>query len=100
MHVVDVADAFVALLDSPIQGAVNIGSGKGVALKDIIQIITRFLGNQELVQFGTLSAQPNDPAQLVANVERLHSELNWSPTHDLEEGIKQVIAWWKTNFEA
>ena len=99
MHVVDVADAFVTLLDSPLQGVINIGSGKGIMLKEIIEIITNTLGRAELIQFGALAARPNDPPQLIAKTHRLNNELNWHPRYGLKEGLHQVIDWWKLKKE-
>ncbi len=97
MHVTDVAEAFVALLDSDVQGVVNIGSGRGVALKEMIEIITDSLGKTALIQLGALSSMPDDPAHLIAQTDRLNHELNWNPKYTLEEGLNQVIKWWQND---
>jgi nucleoside-diphosphate-sugar epimerase len=95
LHVQDVADAFVALLDSEVQGVVNIGSGVGVSLRQVIETIIERLGDRELVQFGALPAPQNDPASLIADTKRLKEEVRWSPHFNLEHGLNEAITWWK-----
>jgi nucleoside-diphosphate-sugar epimerase len=95
LHVEDVACAFAALLDSELQGSVNIGSGKGVALKQVIEKITDQLQGRELIQFGAIPSLLKEPAELIADTRRLNEELQWSPRYSLEEGLHQTISWWK-----
>lgn len=95
LHVTDVAEAFVALLDSQVKGAVNIGSGQGVTLLEVAKKITENLGGKDLLHFGALSAPLIDPPKIIANTTRLREELQWSPKYLLEEGLKQTISWWE-----
>lgn len=97
LYVQDVADAFVALLNSGVSGAVNIGSGRPVALKDIIYKIAGKVERQDLIQLGALTAPANEPPMLVADVRRLSNEVGWSPGYDLDLGLEQTIAWWKNH---
>ncbi|MBT3368500.1 MAG: NAD-dependent epimerase/dehydratase family protein, partial [Nitrospina sp.] len=55
LYVEDVASAFVSILESDVEGPVNIGSGKAVAVKDLIKKICDHVGNHDLVKFGDLS---------------------------------------------
>lgn len=96
LHVEDVADAFATLLDSEVEGAVNIGSGVGVSLKQVIGHLTDQLGGKERVAFGALASPKNEPLSLVADVARLQDELKWKPKRSLEEGLRSTIAWWKS----
>lgn len=95
LYVQDVADAFIELLDSELQGAVNIASGNPVALRDIIFTIADKLGGNDLIQLGTLTPSPNEPAMLVADVKRLKRELKWCPKIDLHTGLDRTIHWVK-----
>lgn len=95
LHVQDVAEAFVAILDSDLQGAVNIGSGQGISLKQLIEKIADNLGGNDLIQFGKLPAQPNDPPSIIANITKLNTGLKWHPKISLDQGLVQTIAWWK-----
>ncbi len=95
LYVKDVANAFVTLLDSDVQGVVNIASGIGVSLKQIIHKITTKLGDADLVRFGALESPMGDPDSLIASTTRLKDELGWRPQFSLEEGIEETISWWK-----
>jgi nucleoside-diphosphate-sugar epimerase len=95
LHVRDVADALVALLASGVQGAVNVASGAGVALADLLRHAARILGREELLDPGVLPLRPGEPASLVAGVTRLRREVGWTPTITLESGLADTIAWWR-----
>ena len=96
LHVADVADAFAALLDADsVTGAVNIGSGVPVAVKEIVARIADRLGRRELVEMGARPAPPGEPPLLLADIRRLRDEVGWAPRHDLDGGLEQTIGWWK-----
>ncbi|MBI2610894.1 NAD(P)-dependent oxidoreductase [Candidatus Kaiserbacteria bacterium] len=97
LYVEDVADAFVTFLDTDTSGAVNIASGKPVALKDIALEIARQLGKEKLLSFGARGAPENEPPRLVADVSRLRDIVPWKKCTPLEKGIEETIAWWKAN---
>lgn len=97
LHVEDVAHAFVALLSSPVEGAINIASGKGVKLKEISQLLGEKLQGSELIQLGALQTPHQDLPSLVANTQRLSLEVGWQPTHTLEERLMQTIDWWRAH---
>jgi nucleoside-diphosphate-sugar epimerase len=96
LHAADVAGAFVALLESEVKGAVNIGSGEGVALKDVVATIGEELGRPELIRLGALPTRPGDPPRLVADGGRLSSEVGWGPSYGLASGLRDVIGWWRS----
>ena len=95
LYVEDVARAFVALLDSEVLGAVNIASGRAVALKDVAGEIGRILNRPDLVQLNAVAASANEPRYLVADVKRLRDELGWRPEHNLHDGLNKTIVWWQ-----
>ena len=95
LHVQDVADAFVLLLESDVEGPVNIASGVPVALKEIVHAIACKLGGTELVRLGAIPARPSDAPLVVADVTRLTSEVGWRPAYDLQSGLDHTISWWK-----
>jgi len=95
LYVEDVASAFAALLDSPVCGAVNIGSGISRSLGDIARDIACGF-NKDGAAWLTVDRLPtHDPLSIVADVTRLKSEVGWSPSVDWTEGLAKTIAWWK-----
>ena len=91
----DAADALVALLDSNVEGPVNIASGQPVSVADVIQEIANQLERPNLVQLGARPAPETEPPLLSADIARLRDEVEWSPRYDLATGIAETIDWWK-----
>ena len=91
LHVEDVAGAFVALLDSDVEGAVNIASGRPVALREVVLAAAECLGAQERVAFGAIPTPADEPARIVADVGRLTREVGFRARYDLASGIRQTV---------
>ena len=97
MHVQDVANGMVALLDSDVRGAVNIASGQATTLRDIVLGVGRLLGRPDLIQLGAIPARANDTPLVVGDNSRLLREVGWTQQFDLEAGLQHTIDWWKTH---
>lgn len=95
LYVRDVADAFVALLESEVTGSVNIASGQPITIKEIVYKVTNKIGETDLIQFGTIPTPKEEPHLLVADISRLCNEVGWSPKYGLNQGIQETINWWK-----
>lgn len=98
LHVQDVAEAFVALLESNVNGPVNIASGEPIMLKDIIYKIADRFNRKDLIQLGSIQTPLNEPKLLVADVKRLNHEVGWVPKISLDQGLDMTISWWKGRF--
>jgi nucleoside-diphosphate-sugar epimerase len=95
LHVADVGAAFAAVLDSALEGPVNIGSDEPVALADLVERIGRQIGRQDLVQLGARPAAAYEPPVLVPDVHRLRDEAEWRPRFTLNEALSDTVAWWR-----
>ncbi len=94
LHVVDVADALAALVDSDVEGAVNIASGQPVRLADMIWKVAALIGRPELVRLGALATPPGEPPVLIADVGRLRREVGWTASFDLDGGLADTVRQW------
>ncbi|MGI8554003.1 MAG: NAD-dependent epimerase/dehydratase family protein [Dehalococcoidia bacterium] len=92
--VTEAAQALVAVLDSDVGGAVNIGSGCPVSVRDVVTTIARIVDRENLVRFGALPTPAEEPPLLVADVRRLHSLVGWQPRCGLEDALRTTIDWW------
>ncbi len=99
LHVEDVASAFVSLLDSNVEGPVNIASGQPITLKSIIYNIADLLGKKHLIELGVLPVLEDESSFLVADVRKINQQVGWKPKITLEVGLKSTIEWWKENLE-
>jgi nucleoside-diphosphate-sugar epimerase len=89
LHVTDAARAFVTLLASEITGAVNIGSGVGVSLRQVVEIIERTSGRTHAVDFGAIPMRADEPPSIVADITRLRST-GWRQQVSLEQGLANL----------
>lgn len=95
LHVDDVAGAFAALAASEVEGPVNVGSGEGVAVRDLVRALARAAGAEDRLDVGGRSARRGEPPELVADAERLRREVGFRPIYALEEGLRHTVAWWR-----
>lgn len=96
----DLAEAFVALLRSPVTGAVNLGSGIPVRIRELVEALAAASGRPDLIRLGALPASANEPSELLADVTRLRDEVGWSPPATLEQRAADTIAWWRDELAA
>lgn len=91
IHVEDAATAFVALLGSGAEGAVNVGSGQPVALREVVERVAAHTGRPDLVRLGARPAPAGEPPSLYADARRLRAEVGWAPRYELDEGIAATV---------
>lgn len=95
----DLAEAFVALLRSPVEGPVNLASGMPTRVRDLVGSLAAAMERPDLVRLGARPAA-REPAELVADITRLRDEVGWAPPATLEQRAADTIAWWKTELTA
>lgn len=99
MYVADIAEAFVALLESDVTGSVNISSGKPVKIVDVVRKIGEISGKPELLRIGTLAAPKDEPMEMVADITRLRDEVGWHKEFDMTQKLNETYDWWKLNYK-
>jgi nucleoside-diphosphate-sugar epimerase len=92
LHVYDVAGGLVHLLESGFCGECNIGSGEAVSLRDIAIELSRMLGGRSLLQFGAKPTPKDEPALILADINRLRHHLKWQPRFTLGYGLADTVA--------
>ncbi len=100
LHVEDVASALAALLASPVEGAVNIGSGEPVTIRDMVGRIADEMGAGGRVDFGAVEPAPTDAPVVLAATARLRDEVGFRPRWPLADGLASTIRWWQQHREA
>jgi UDP-glucose 4-epimerase len=86
VHVLDLAEAHVAgleyLLDGGESDAINLGSGSGYSIRQVVAAVERVTGRRVATRVG--SRRAGDPANLVADIGKTRV-LGWRPRRDLDE---------------
>jgi nucleoside-diphosphate-sugar epimerase len=96
IYAADVGSAFATLVDSGVEGPLNIGSGEPVTLRTIVEAIGRSLERGDLIRFGEIESPPDEPPKIVADVQRLTVEVGWQASIPLAEGLERCIEWWRS----
>lgn len=89
----DLAEALLAVVEKEPIGPVNLGTGIGVAVRDVAHILAELAGKPGSVE----EANPPSPDPLswvVADASRLRS-LGWLPRHSLRDGLQKLVQNWK-----
>jgi len=89
IHIADVASALLAITEAGTDGVVNIGTGHGVAVREIADTLAQLLGKPDLVREAS-PPQPDEYPYLVADAGKLAS-LGWQPHYDLASGLQTLI---------
>ncbi len=95
MYVKDAAAAFTALLNSSVEGPVNIASGKPLFLSELASAAADFTGRQDLLKISSESKDSSEPDLLLAHTGRLTNEVGFKPAYSLSEGMQETGLWWK-----
>jgi UDP-arabinose 4-epimerase len=96
IHVNDLATAHVQALKRLLAGSenlfLNLGTGSGYSVKEIIAMVEQVSG--QTVTARTAPRRPGDPAELVAATGRAGEVLGWKPQHsDLQNIIETALRW-------
>jgi len=97
LYVEDLADAFAALIESNVDGPVNLAAGTEVSLRTLALAVARAAGNEALVRPGALPVRPGEPERIVASSQRLREEVGWEPRIGLDEGLVRMLAALRTS---
>jgi len=96
VHVADIADAHLRALDVALDGgaavAVNLGTGTGRSVREVVEAARRVTGRG--VPTVERPRRPGDPPELVAAVGRAATLLGWRASHSsLEEILSSAWGW-------
>jgi UDP-glucose 4-epimerase len=90
VYISDVVDALERSAEVESQKRVlNVGSGRGISLNELLQLIAGTVGVQPAVEY--LPTRAVDIPASVLGISRARAELGWSPKTEIAEGV--AIAW-------
>ncbi len=101
VHTLDIARALDKMLHiedfSKIKNQViNLGSGKAVGIADIARIILKYFNLPE-TQLKFVSDRPGQVDLHISATKKSKELLDWEPLIPFEDGLKEVIEWYKNN---
>ena len=101
IHVDDLADAHVKALDHLARGgqstALNIGTGRGSSVMEVIDATERLTGRS--VPWEPAPRRAGDPVAVYADPTRAARMLDWHPAHDLDDIVASAWKWHSTHLD-
>ena len=74
----------------------NIGYGQPVANLEIVRKVLGLLNRSEdLIEY--VKDRPGHDRRYALGTDKIQRELGWTPRIDLDEGLKQTVAWYRVN---
>lgn len=95
LHVDDLADACLFLMENyDSDDPINVGTGKGIAIKELAMMIKDVVGFQGQIRFRT--DMPDGMPRKLLDVSRLEA-MGWTPSISLHEGLASTYQWYLRN---
>ena len=93
IHVLDLAQAHLLALKNDFCGSLNLGSGNGHSVREVIDMVRKVAGREFKV--ATQARRPGDPARLIADSSAARRILGWKPQFENLQDIVQSAWNWR-----
>ena len=94
IHCDDVAAGMLKVMESGTHQPVNLGSGTGVTVRDVVEMILKNLETKPRIEWDI--TKPSGDKKRLMDTSRAKA-LGFTPGISLEEGIRSTIAWYREN---
>ncbi len=97
MYVDDHVSSYLACLgnDKTIGATFNFCTGRGISIKDTVELISSLMNYKGNIVWGTSPRRPTESRVIIGNNQKAKRVLGWEPRYPLEEGLKATIAYWR-----
>ena len=92
-YVDDLIDGFIKLMESNVNGPINLGNPKEITIIELAKLISKKLNVSENFIYKDLPE--DDPLQRQPVIKEAIKKLNWSPLVELDLGIENTINYFK-----
>ncbi len=82
---------FLQMQKAGFHDVVNLGSGRGVSVLQVVRAAERILGRA--LEIDRRPARPGDPPTLIASIEKAKQLLDWSPSRGLDPILQSHLDW-------
>ena len=90
VYIDDVVDLMMKIVENDVKNiTINIGSGRGHSLNEVINIIGEKVGNKMAVTY--LPKRGFDVSRNILDITRATELFDWRPQNDLGSGIENIL---------
>jgi dTDP-glucose 4,6-dehydratase len=94
IHIRDVSRGELAVLERGQLGQIyHLSPEHGVAVREAVRIICERLGQRFEDAVTVVTERPGQDAAYVIDSSLAHTELDWTPQVNIEDGLSEVIGW-------
>jgi GDP-L-fucose synthase len=95
LHADDAAEACIFLMNHHSGSQIiNVGAGKEISIKALAELIQKIVGYKGAILWDT--SKPDGTPRRLLDISRL-TQMGWSPTIDLENGLRDTYKWFMEN---
>jgi UDP-glucuronate decarboxylase len=98
-YVDDMIEGFVRMMDTErgFTGPINVGNPCEFTMLQLAEEVLKQVGGRSKLAFKALPA--DDPKQRQPDIAMARDKLGWEPTVQLEDGLRETIAYFKRTLE-
>lgn len=101
VYIDDLVEALLLVAAVPVAtgAAFNICSGRGIAIRELVEFILKLMGNPVRLLVGAMPTRPDEIWECSGDNRAARGVLGWEPHTDLKAGLSKTIAWFAENRE-
>lgn len=94
IYAADVAEGMLLVMEEGCGQAVNLGSGQGTTIREIVEIIVSNLGKKPKIVWDT--SKPSGDKKRLMDIGRA-KKIGFRPKMSIRDGIKETMKWYENN---
>lgn len=91
IHINDVCEAIITLLKFRKQGTYNIGTGIEYSVKEIVDIVSKIIGEEISILQDRKRMRKVEREGLLADITKIQNDIGWNPQVDIIDGLKKLL---------
>ena len=84
----------VAFADDVDGCTIDLGSGKGISIQDIVEKLVSLVNQEIKPIYGAIDDRPMEQVN-VANIDDTYKKIGWKPKISLDRGLESTVRWFK-----
>jgi dTDP-glucose 4,6-dehydratase len=95
-YVDDLVRGLLKMLDSTESGPINLGNPEELSVSALATLVLKITGSTSRIVYRPLPQ--DDPSRRCPLIKRAEVRLNWRPTVNVEDGIRETVHWYRARY--
>jgi dTDP-glucose 4,6-dehydratase len=93
-YVDDLIRGLVSMIDSTESGPINLGTQYELSVFDLASLVLKITGSKSVLEYHPLPI--DDPSRRRPVLRRAEERLGWRPQITMDEGLRRMVAWFRS----